>query len=155
VVVKGLNPGVYQVNAYAHSRITNTFNDVRSVVVTIVGKPPRMSIDAPGASQAVGRPFMIAGWAFDPNGASGSGIDAIHVWAYPNPGSGAAPVFVGTAAFGSARPDVAAAFGPAGASSGFGMIATLPSGTYDVVVFAHSTATGTFNQAQAVRVTVR
>jgi hypothetical protein len=35
------------------------------------------------------------------------------------------------------------------------MIATLPSGTYDVVVFAHSTATGTFNQAQAVRVTVR
>jgi len=155
VLVKGLNPGVYQLNAYAHSRITNTFNDVRSVIVTIAGKPPRMSIDVPGASQTVGRPFMIAGWAFDPNGTSGSGIDAIHVWAYPNPGSGAAPVFVGTAAFGFARPDVAAAFGAAGASSGFDMLATLPPGTYDVVVFAHSSATGTFNQAQAVRVTVR
>ena len=98
---------------------------------------------------------MVAGWAFDPNARSGSGVDTLHVWAYPNPGSGAAPRFVGAAGVGYSRPDVAAVFGPAGATSGYGLIGTLPPGIYDLVVFAHSTVTGTFNQAQVVRVTVR
>ena len=113
-----------------------------------------MWVDMPTAGQTVGSAFVIAGWAFDPN-AAGSGVDAIHVWAYPNPGSGAAPMFLGTAALGYSRPDVAAAFGPMGASSGFGMVGALPAGTYDLVVFAHSAATGTFNQAQAVRLIVQ
>jgi hypothetical protein len=155
VTVKGLNPGVYQLNAYAHSRVTGTFNDMRGVVVTIAGSAPRMWIDAPAVGQDVTRTFMVAGWAFDPNAGSGSGVDTVHVWAYPNPGSGAAPVFVGVATVGVSRPDVAAAFGAPGATSGYGLIGTLPAGTYDLVVFAHSTATNTFNQAQSVRVTVR
>ncbi len=155
VTVKGLAPGVYLINAYAHSRVTGTFNDVRGTTVTIAGNPPRMSIDTPGAGQTVGRSFMIAGWAIDPNAGAGSGVDVVQAWAYPNPGSGAAPVFVGTAALGGARPDVAAAFGPSGATSGYGLIGTLPPGTYNVVVFAHSRATATFNQNQSVRVTVR
>jgi len=152
--VRGLNPGVYQLNAYAHSAVTGTYNDVASVVVTVAGVPPRMSIDTPGANQTVATTFMVAGWAIDPNG-SGSGVDAIHVWAYPNPGSGAPAVFVGAANLGVARPDVAAAFGPAGAASGYGLIGSLSPGVYDLVVFAHSNATGTFNQAQVARITVR
>ena len=56
-------------------------------------------------------------------------------------------MFLGTAALGDGRREVAAAVGPVGASSGFGMVGSLAAGTYDLVVFAHSAATGTFNQA--------
>jgi hypothetical protein len=153
ISVRGLTPGVYQFSVYAHSKLTGTFNDLRTVTVTIAGNPPRMSIDTPGAG-AVATTFMVAGWAIDPSAASGSGVDVVQAWAYPNPGSGAAAVFVGTATLGYSRPDVAAAFGPPGASSGYGLIATLAPGTYDLVVFAHSTVTGTFNQSQVVRVIV-
>ncbi|HEX6462945.1 MAG TPA: hypothetical protein VFZ98_00775, partial [Vicinamibacterales bacterium] len=116
---------------------------------------PRMWVDTLTAGQTVGTSFAVAGWAFDPNAGSGCGVDAIHVWAFPNPGSGTPPIFLGTATLGYSRPDVAAAFGPAGASSGYGMLASLPGGIYDVVIFAHSSATGTFNQAQSVRITVQ
>ena len=155
ISVRGLTPGIYQFSVYAHSKLTGTFNDLRAVTVTIAGNPPRMSIDTPGPGAVVATSFMVAGWAIDPAAASGSGVNVVQAWAYPNPGSGAPAVFVGTATLGGSRPDVAAAFGPAGASSGYGLIAALAPGTYDLVVFAHSTATGTFNQAQVVRVTVR
>jgi hypothetical protein len=153
LTVRGLNPGVYQFVVFARSRLTGTFNGSRAVTVTVIGNPPRMAIDAPGNNQAVARTFGISGWAFDPNG-NGSGVDAVHVWAYPNPGSGTAPRFVGAAAIGYARPDVAAVFGPAGASSGYGLTGTLPPGVYDLVVHARSTATGTFNNVQVIRVTI-
>jgi hypothetical protein len=152
-VVDGLPAGTWQFAVYAHSSLTGTFNNVQSVTVAIAGAP-QMSIDTPAVNQDVTRNVVVAGWATDPNG-SGSGVDAIHVWAYPNPGSGAAPVFVGVAGLGVPRPDVAAAFGPWGAVSGYGLMASLSPGVYDLVVFAHSNATGTFNQARSVRVTVR
>jgi hypothetical protein len=155
VTVRGLPAGTYQFSVYGHSKLTGTFNDLRAVSVTIAGNPPRMYIDTPGASAVIATSFMVAGWAIDPDAASGSGVDVVQAWAYPNPGSGAAAVFVGTATLGISRPDVAAAFGPAGASSGYGLIATLAPGTYDLVVFAHSAVTATFNQSQVVRVTVR
>ena len=44
--------------------------------------------------------FVLEGFAFDP-GAAPPGIDGIHVWVYPNLGSGAA-VFQGLAPYGSA-----------------------------------------------------
>jgi hypothetical protein len=151
LAVSGLAPGRYQIAVFAHSRITGTFNDARAVTVTITGQPPRMSIDVPGAT--VSTAFVVAGWAIDPNTASGSGVDAIHVWAFP--ASGAAARFVGVAAIGSPRPDVAAAFGSSGATSGFCLTGTLAPGVYDLVVYAHSGVTGTFNNAQAVRITVQ
>jgi hypothetical protein len=153
--VSGLPSGVYQLAVFAHSRLTGTFNDVRTVTVNVTAAQPRMSVDIPGNNAAAATSFIVAGWAFDPNAASGSGVDAIHVWAYPNPGSGTAPRFVGAATVGYSRPDVASVFGPAGASSGYGLIASLATGVYDLVVFAHSTVTGTFNQSQVVRITVR
>jgi len=41
---------------------------------------------------------VIAGWAFDATAATGTGIATLHVWAFP--ASGAAPQFVGVAAYG-------------------------------------------------------
>jgi hypothetical protein len=155
LMARGLQPGTYQIAVFAKSTVTGTFNNVRTVTVTIAGAPPRMAIDIPGNGHTAGTAFIVAGWAFDPNAASGSGVDAVHVWAYPNPGSGAAPRFVGAATVGGSRGDVAAAFGAAGASSGYGLSATLPAGVYDLAVHAHSTATGTFNNVQVVRITVR
>ena len=46
-------------------------------------------------------------------------------------------------------------FGPAGATSGYGLAASLPAGVYDLAVHARSAATGTFNNVQVVRVTIR
>jgi hypothetical protein len=50
---------------------------------------------------------------------------------------------------------VGTAFGNARfASSGYTLAGTLPAGSYDLAVFAHSTVTGTFNNSKAVRITV-
>jgi hypothetical protein len=97
-------------------------------------------------------PFVVAGWALDRQGA-GTGIDAIHIWAYPS--TGGAPVFLGSPG-GVARPDVAAAFGDARFEpSGYSLtVNTLPPGAYTVVVYARSVATGAFSVARSVQVFV-
>jgi hypothetical protein len=80
-------------------------------------------------------------------------VDAIHVWAYPSAG---APIFLGVGTLGGARPDVGGIFGARTTPSGFNLnVSGLRPGVYDVVVFAHSTVTGTFNNSQVVRVTVQ
>jgi hypothetical protein len=82
-------------------------------------------------------------------------VDAVHVWAFPNPGSGQAAVFLGAAWYGNARGDVGAAFGAAFVDSGFFLpISSLSPGTYRIVVYAHSTVTGTFNSVRTSDVTV-
>jgi hypothetical protein len=69
--------------------------------------------------------------------------------------SGAVPVFVGVGVPGQ-RPDVGTAFGARFTSAGFTQLgATLPKGTYDLVVFARSTVTGTFNNSRVIRITVQ
>jgi hypothetical protein len=155
LTVSGLPAGTYTLAVFAHSRITGTFNNLRVATVTVTALSPRMSIDVPANGTTTPTTFTVAGWAIDPNATSGSGVDAIHVWAAPNPGSGEAPRFVGVATLGLARPDVQAAFGPTGAASGYTLTDTLPPGVYDLLVFAHSSVTGTFNNAQSIRVTIR
>jgi YVTN family beta-propeller protein len=122
---------------------------------------PRMNVEfAPGGS--VQQPFVIGGWALDENVFSAPvrsdpGVDLLHVWAYP--AGGGAPLFVGQASTGLSRPDVAALFPVIGfkyQASGFQIVVTnLPSGAYTIVVFAHSTRSNSFSNAQAVNVTVR
>jgi len=114
-----------------------------------------VTIDIPSAADNVRQPFTVAGWAIDPAGPrDGTGIDVLHVWAHPVDGS--APKFLGVAAYGGMRPDVAAAFGARFLQSGFGVnVAGLPPGKYDVVVYGFSKATGGFSVAASVRVTVR
>lgn len=155
LAVKGLTPGVYQIVVYARSRLTGTNNNLRTVTVTVAATP-RMSIDTPGNNQSLGSSFLVAGWATDLAAASGSGVDAVQVWAYPNPGSGTPARFLGSATLNGIRPDVASFFGPNGQQSGYGIIVSgVPPGVYDLAVFMHSTLTGTFNNVQVVRITVR
>jgi hypothetical protein len=118
--------------------------------------PPAMAIDAPAMNGTYTQPVTLAGWAIDGAAASGPGVDAIHVWAYPNPGSGESPVFAGGASYGEPRPDIGTAFGSQFTNSGYRLtLRGLRPALYDVVVYAHSSVTGTFNQVQVVRVTLR
>jgi glucose/arabinose dehydrogenase len=116
---------------------------------------PMVAIDTPPPGATVAPTFHIGGWAADLRSTGTAGVDEIHVWAYPNPGTGTPPIFLGTAAYGSSRPDVAAAFGPQFVDSGYNIVVgPLAPGTYDVVVFMRSTVTGTFPMNRVVRVTV-
>jgi hypothetical protein len=154
LTVTGLPVGTYTLTAYAHSTITGTFTQARSATVTVASMPA-MSLDAPAQLGAVGSSFYAAGWAIDRTAASGTGVDAVHVWAYPNPGSGQAPVFLGAASYGGARNDVGAAFGASFTNSGFLLpIASLFPGTYRIEAFAHSTVTGSFTDVRTADVTV-
>ena len=100
------------------------------------------------------RPFALAGWTFDRAAPTGTGVDTIHVWAFP--AAGGSPSFVGVPAYGASRPDVGGYFGTRFTPSGYNMaISSLAPGTYDLVVFSHSVVTNSFDAAQVVRVTVQ
>ncbi len=115
---------------------------------------PQVAIDTPAPNANVARSLVIAGWALDVDGQTGTGIDAVHVWAYP--AGGGDPIFVGAASYGGARPDVARIYGERFRKSGYGIVVdSLPPGTYNLAVFAWSTAKGGFIPAKVVRVTVR
>ena len=118
---------------------------------------PQMSLDAPTTGTTMRAPLSVAGWAVDKGAATGTGVDTVHVWAYPNPGSGQAAMFLGAAQYGLARPDVGSAAGdPRFTNSGFGLeVSYLQPGAYQIVAFARSTVTGTFSQSRIATVTVR
>ena len=157
-IVARLPPGTYDIGVYARSTVANAFNTVKvvRVVVTPPASEPRMVVDSPAVDQMVSQNVLVSGWAADLTGDAGSGVDAVHVWAYPLVGDGhGAPTFVGVATMGVPRGDVAAAFGmPRLGASGYALSAPLPRGYYDLVVFARSTVTGTFNNWIIVRIRV-
>ena len=145
-----LPPGAHTLVVFARSTATGQFTS-QTVAITVAPSDPRMAVDAPTASTLSG-PFDVVGWALDFASGSGSGVDAVHVWAYPV--TGAQPVFLGAAAP-IPRPDVAF-YGGQFINAGFRLNgATLPPGTYDLVVFARSTIAQTFNNARVVRITVQ
>jgi hypothetical protein len=97
---------------------------------------------------------LIAGWAADLDADLDSGVDTVHVWAYPVRGGD--PIFLGAAAYGGKRPDVAAVYGDRFGKSGYGIfVRGLEPGDYDLAVFAYSTVKGGFVPARTARVTVR
>ena len=66
-----------------------------------------------------------------------------------------AAVFLGVATYGQVRPDVAAIYGTRYTNSAFALqVTTLTPGVYDLVMFAHSTATNTFDNWAVVRTQV-
>jgi hypothetical protein len=75
----------------------------------------------------------VAGWAIDEAAATGTGVDTLHVWAYPASGS---PIFVGAAGYGGARGDIGTAYGPQFTNAGFSLTGSLPPGSYDLIVYA-------------------
>ncbi len=115
---------------------------------------PQVEIDTPWQNQDVAGAFVLAGWAADLDASSGTGIDTLHVWAYPI--AGGPPLFVGTPTLNGTRPDVAAVHGDRFRESGFALVVQgLAHGTYDVAIFPWSNVTGGFAPAKVVRVTVR
>ena len=118
---------------------------------------PQVMIDLPAADAEVPGRFVVAGWAIDLDDPVGTGVDTLHVWAYPViDGARGEPQFLGATAYGGTRPDVAAVFGDRFRDSGYGLgVDGLAPGTYDLAVFAWSTARQDFVPAKVVRVTVR
>jgi hypothetical protein len=115
-------------------------------------------IDVPGQNASVGAPFYLGGWAADLSSTVDSGVNTVHVWAYPidSNGNRLDPIFIGPANYGGARPDVAAVYGDRFGNSGFGLIVNaLPPGTYDIAAFAFSTVVDGFTPAKVVRIVVR
>ena len=159
--ITGLGPGSYTLGVYARSTQTGSFSIVRMVPFT-VNANALMSIDVPGPESTVSTStFAVSGWSIDRGieavGPSGTGVDALHVYAYPNPGSGQPAIFLGVATMGFARSDVAGLYGARYTNSGYSLsvsraTAGLTPGTYNIVVHAHSAATGAFNNFAAVRV---
>ncbi len=116
---------------------------------------PQTIVDVPAAaSPEVGRSFVLAGWAADLDSSLDRGVDTVHVWAHP--ASGADPIWIGAAAYGGARPDVAAIYGDRLLNCGYRItVQGLAAGTYDLAVFAYSTVRDGFVPAKTVRVVVR
>jgi hypothetical protein len=150
--VRGLPAGVYRIAAFAYSSVTHSFSAVRAATVTVI-PDVRIVIDTPGTG-AVALPAMVAGWAVDASADGTTGIDAVHVWAYP--AGGAAPIFAGVADYGLARPDVAAAFArPEFTRSGYSLtLRDLSPGAYMLAVFAHRTGAPAFDAVQVVNIEV-
>ncbi|MCX6546032.1 MAG: hypothetical protein NTV05_16675 [Acidobacteria bacterium] len=120
----------------------------------VVGPSMRMAIDTPASGAEVRRPFAVAGWALDLAGEQGSGVDTVHVWAYP--AGGAPPIWLGVAEYGDPRPDVGALYGTTFTKAAYTLVVGhLSPGTYDIVVYVHRAKTGSFDAAQIVRFTVR
>lgn len=154
ISVSNLSSGTYTLAFFARSNRSNTFSNVHTVTVSVQQAAVQIAIDRPAAGvvQALPGTFVVAGWAVDSRATTGPGVDIVHVWAYPT--TGASPIFVGQAAYGGARPDVAAFLGSQSTNCGYGLTASLPPGDYTLVVFARSVATGQF-RSQTVRITVQ
>jgi uncharacterized repeat protein (TIGR03803 family) len=148
-----LAPGTYTLVVYARSTVSGTFfSQSRSLTVRAPGDPV-MTIDTPSNGATVSQPFNLGGWAIDRDATSGAGVDAVHVWAYPK--NGGSPIFAGIGQLNFARGDVGAAYGSQFTNSGYNVpVSGLPPGQYQIVVYAHSTVTGTFNQSRVVTVTI-
>ncbi len=145
-------PGQYMLVVAAHDALTGTFSIQRQVSATIAPSA-RLTIDAPHTATVTSSQFVIVGWAIDTAASTGSGIDAVHVWAYPL--SGGAPVFAAAAMLGGSRPDVGAVFGSQFSSAGFSaVISGLSPTAYRLVAYGHSVVTGAFSVQQQVTVTV-
>jgi hypothetical protein len=151
--VTGIPADTYYIAVYAHNSTSGTFDATQVVTVTVVSSA-RMSVDTPETGGIVGSNFIVAGWAIDAAAPTGTGVDALHVWAFPTNGSAA--VFLGVANYGASRPDVGAVFGSRFTPSGFNLqVTNLAPGTYDIVVYAHSTVGGKFDNSSGFLITVQ
>ena len=154
VTVNGLTPGVYTFAVYPHSSVTNTFASPQLLTVTIA-QSGLISIDRPAAGATTYGGDQLGGWAIDRASTTDTGVSTVHVYAYPNPGSGAAPIFLGVADYGVARPDIGAIFGSGFTNAGFNLLLPpLAPGPYLLVAFPFSSVTNAFFTPATVTVTI-
>ena len=145
-------PAAGFLGAYDMQFVSQNGTGVRTRVV--VGPPIRLAVDTPADGAIVETQFAVAGWAVDLASNEGSGVDTVHVWAYPV--GGGSPIWLGVAEHGDPRPDVGALYGVSFTKSAYTLVVDqLPAGSYDVVVYAHRAKTGTFAAAQVVRVVAK
>ncbi len=162
--ITGMSPGTFTLNVIAHDTLTNSNSIVKSVPFT-VSATALMSIDVPSAEATIAAAtFTIGGWSIDRTvegtTMGGSGVDAVHIYAFPNPGSGQAPIFLGVATLGVSRPDVGAFYGSRYGQSGYNLTVNrgalgLGPGVYNIAVVSHSSVSGTFTNTAVVRVTLQ
>ena len=153
--VAGLPAGDYTLMIFAKSAALSEFTAAQSVVVSVTTSTPslQMAVDIPAAGLLTSGTFTVAGWALTLDAPSLPGVDAVHVWAYPV--AGGAPTFAGSATLGGWRPDVGTIYGAAYDMSGFTLaVSALPSGTWDLAIYARSTGSPSFGAVRVVRVTV-
>jgi hypothetical protein len=153
--VSGLAAGTYDLVIYARSVIAKEFNNAQIVRVTVQApvSRPMMVVDTPSANSTKTGTFAMAGWALDFGASAGTGVSAVHVWAYPT--NGQPPIFVGKAPVGLTRNDVGAAFGTQFSKAGYHLNGSLPAGTYQLVVFAYSSVARDFNNTIVVPINVK
>lgn len=150
--VRGLAAGSHEITVFAHSATTHAF-EAQSAVIVDVGSAVRIAIDQPSAGPLTARRLTVSGWTLDASASIGTGIDAVHVWAFPR--DGRAPIWVGVAEYSRARGDVAAVFGSQFNAAGFHLsVPMLPVGTYILMVYARSSVDGRF-AGQGVEIDVR
>ena len=110
----------FDANYYSGGRSTvnGTFTPLTSVAV-VVGptSSPAIALGSPLSNSTSGSTVTVNGWAVDTGAPSGTGVDMIHVYAFPT--SGGSPVPMGAATYGLSRPDVGAIFGAQFNNSGF------------------------------------
>jgi hypothetical protein len=152
VLVTRLPPGAHRLAVFGFVRRTGSFSVLRTIDVNVV-PTTLVAFDIPGSGTTVGSSFAVGGWAFDASASSGSGVDALHVWA--EPAQGGAFVFLGATTTFEDRPDVGAVFGPGFTHSGYTLtVGSPPNGEWNVFVYARSTVTGQFQPAGPKRITV-
>jgi hypothetical protein len=154
-------PGVGFIGSYDLAFVRNRGGQQVRQDVRIVLNPkgsnrvgPQLVVDiAPGPREDA-TDGIVAGWAADLDSTDGTGVQMIHAWAYPR--GGGAPIFVADAAYGGARPDVAEVFGERFRDSGYGLrVSSLPPGTYDLALFAWSTARHAWLPAKLVTIKIQ
>jgi hypothetical protein len=150
LTVSGIADGHYTLIAYARSTRTGLFQET-SVAVQIRG--PAMAVDSPAEGGVYSSPFTISGWAVDRAATSGTGVDTLHVWAFPQGSSSGQ--FVGVATYGATRPDIGNILGSQFANCGYTLSASLAPGNYFILVYSHSTVTGAFTQVIGRNITVQ
>ncbi len=150
--VLSMPAGVWDIVVMPRSTVTGAFEVARVTRIT-VDPAVLITIDAPAATTT--NPFTLRGWTIDRRATSSGGIDTLHVYAYPNPGSGTQPIWLGAVTPNQSRPDVAAAYGSQYNLSGYSLPVGLAPGVYDLVIFAHSSLTNSFDNARLIRITVQ
>jgi glucose/arabinose dehydrogenase len=151
VTANGLVPGQYLIAAIAHSSVTHRFEQNTTMLVS-VASGPLITIETPSAAASAPR-FACSGWAIDLNSSTGTGVNAVHVWAIPASGTAQ---FIGAATYGLSRSDIGATFGSRFTASGWSIpCAGMAPGPWALIAFAHSTVTGTFVKTASVSVQVQ
>jgi len=151
---RGLTPGTHVVKVRVRDDLGGQ-TDSNTQVVTVANLGPRMNIDEPLSGATLAPTFTVRGWAADLSAAIGTGVDDVHVYAFPLTNGVAGPgIFICDNYF-ALRPDVGAILGAQFNNSGFSCQASgFSPGAYRIGAYVWSAAQQKFIVTQFVDVTV-